>query len=77
MANEIQTIAGIILIGLAFVSFVLILPSLNTATQTGATSSWENSSTSVKATVNLLNSASLLLPVLLFFSGLAVVIKSL
>lgn len=74
MSNPIMIVLGMVLIGYSLIIFIGAMPSLNAATQTGVGTSWENSSSFVKSSVNTTNSFMQLFPFLLFFGGFGVTI---
>lgn len=76
MSNVVGVIGGLILIGLAFIIFTGSIGSLNTATQTGPGTTLENGSAGLKAGVSVVNQSIPFFPVLMFFGGFAIVLKS-
>jgi len=74
MANVMLTILGLILIGFSLIIFIGSMPSLNDATHTGVGTTWENSSSFVKGSVNTINGFITLLPFLIFFGGFGLTI---
>lgn len=76
MANAVELIAGLLLISLGFVMFIILLPAMVNVTTVGG-AVWNSSSTSVQPAVTAINFMVLLFPFFFFFGGFILIYASL
>ncbi len=72
--NGVNLGLGLFLLVFSFVLVMNALPSLNTATQTGTGSFWENGTATQKNNIDFANGYIFILPAFVFFIGLALTI---
>lgn len=77
MADLIQAVAGLFLVGFSFIIFIYALPTLSDITTTGVGTTWENSSSVVVSAIGTSNTLISIMPFITFFIGLGLVIKGL
>lgn len=73
--SDVNRVIGLILIALAFIIFVIALPAMTSAVQTGDGTALENETQTVKEVYNILPLFIVLIPVIMVLVGVGMLWK--
>lgn len=75
MGNGIEVVAGLFLIGFAFIIFLYAMPSLSGTFNTAPGGTFENGTATFKAGIDVTHDLLIIFPFMFLFSGLFLTLK--